>query len=187
MRRSGDYEKFSPAEMRRKLRSAILDNTEFKRFSIDGFPLDYPDWRKVETDPQQIWPEEVASKERVLLYLANSDGMKILVTKKKLSPSELGKPYPLILREAFAREKKVMEEKGGLTDFRVVREDFFDNGIIMEFRSTLFGTAVTSISKSVVLRRGSTGFIYSVGISGSEGVFEDYRPLADYVLNSTTY
>jgi len=171
----------------KSLGSIILENTKFEDFSIDRFSLKYPDWTKIEIDPLLIWPEEIVEKERILLYLTNPSGVKILVTKRELNPEDLIKPFPLVLRRIFEEERRVMEEKGGLTSYQTIREDFFENGVILESKSILFGQTLTSISKSVILRKGDEGFIYSVGISALEKIFEDYRPLANYVIDSVRY
>lgn len=180
-------EEVFPEAQLKNLDLMILKNTEFKDFDVNRFSFKYPDWTKIEIDPSLIWPEEIAREENILLYLTNPDGIKILVTKRELDLQDLSKPYPLIFREVFGREREIMERKGGLTNFWLIREDFFENGIILESKSSIFGTSITSISKSVILREENTGFIYSVGISAPEKIFEDYRLLANYVINSVCY
>lgn len=180
-------EKVFPEAQLKNLDLMILKNTEFKDFDVDRFSFKYPDWTKIEVDPLLIWPEEIAQEEKILLYLTNPDGMKILVTKRELYLQDLSKPYPLIFRDIFNQEREIMERKGGLTNFWIIREDFFENGIILESKLSIFGTSITSISKSVILREKNRGFIYSVGISGPEKIFEDYRLLANYVINSVCY
>lgn len=162
----------------------ILKNTEFKNFGINRFSFKYPNWTEIEIEPQLIWPEEIAREERILLYLTNPDGIKILVTKRELSPQDLSKPYPLLFRETFTKEREIMEREGGLTNLQVIREDFFENGIVLELKSSIFGMPITSISKSIILRNGGVGFIYSVGISGPEKTFEDYKLLTNYIIDS---
>ena len=173
-----------PEEELENLSLIILKNTKFKDFSINGFSFKYPNWKKIDIDPLLIWPKEIAEKQKTLLYLSNPDGVKMVVTKRELSPEDLTKPYPLILREIFTQERKIMEKEGGLTNLQIVREYFFENGIILESQMTIFGQPQTSISKSIIVKKEDKGFIYSVGISARKQIFEDYRPLADYVINS---
>ena len=53
---------------------------------------------------------------------------------------------------------------------------------------TIFGQDVTAISKSIVSKETDRGgFIYSVGISVGERIFEDYRLLANYIIDSMGY
>ncbi|MBZ9569788.1 hypothetical protein KJA16_02600 [Patescibacteria group bacterium] len=190
----------SSEELLENLGSIILANTKFKDFSIDRFSFKYPNWKKIEIDPLLIWPKEIAEKQEILLYLTNSDGVKILVTKRELTPKDLTKPYPLIFREIFTKEREIMEKEGGLTNLQIIREEFFENGILLESKMIIFGQSVTSISKSIILRLQPTrhppasdagpsgqGFIYSVGISAKEQIFEDYRPLAHYIIDSIRY
>lgn len=180
-------EEISSEEQLKNLSSIILKNTKFKDYSVNGFSFKYPDWRKVEIDPLLIWPEEIAEKEKILLYLINSDGVKILATKGELNPQDLTKPFPLIFREIFEWQKEIMTEKGGLTDCQIIRESFFENGVIVESKVVIFGEAITSISKSIIFRKKDRGYIYSVGISGQEKIFEDYRLLANYLIDSIQY
>jgi len=177
----------SSEELLENLGSIILANTKFKDFSIDRFSFKYPNWKKIEIDPFLIWPKEIAEKEKILLYLTHPNGVKFLVIKRELTPEDLTKPYPLIFREIFAQEKEIMEKEGGLTDLQIIREEFFENGILMESKMIIFGQSVTSISKSIILRKKAEGFIYSVGISAPEQIFEDYRPLANYIIDSVRY
>lgn len=175
---------FSPAELQQNLGSIILKNTKFKKFSVDKFSLEYPDWTKIEVDPLTVWPKEIVAKEKILLYLINTDGVTVLITEREIDPEDLIKPYPLIFRKVFEEERKILEEKGGLTDYQIIREDFFKNGIIIESKEIIFSKPVTSISKSVISKKADQGFIYSVGISAQDRIFEAYRPLANYIIDS---
>jgi len=134
-----------------------------------------------------IWPKEIVEKEEILLYLTNADGVTMLVVKRELTSRDLARPYPLIFREVLEEERRIMAEKGGLTDYQIIREDFFENGVILESRLVIFGKAITSISKLVILKEADRGFIYSVGISAGERIFEDYRPVANYIIDSVQY
>ena len=176
-----------PEEELENLSLIILKNTKFEDFSTNGFSFKYPNWKKIDIDPLLIWPKEVAEKEEILLYLTNRDGVKFLVTKRELTPEDLTKPYPLIFREIFTQEKEIMEREGGLTNLQIIREDFFENGILLESKMPIFGQAITSISKSIIFKKGDEGFIYSVGILAPEQIFEDYRLLANYIIDSIRY
>ena len=188
----GDYflkEPKTPVGSLENLSLIILNNTKFQEFSVNGFSFQYPaDWKKVEVDPFLIWPEEIAKKEKILLYLTNLDGVKILVSKRELTAEELRKPYPLIFREILAQETKILREEGGLIDYQIIREEFFENGIFLESRKVLFGQRITSFSKSIILRKEENkAFLYSVGISSREQIFEDYRLLGKYIIDSVSY
>ncbi|MFQ6084173.1 MAG: hypothetical protein ACE5WD_12575 [Candidatus Aminicenantia bacterium] len=174
-------------EQLKDLSSVILRNTKFKDFSDGNFSFKYPNWSKIEMDPTLIWPKEIAEKEKILLYLTNPDEVIMLVAKGELKSGDLNKPYPLILREIFNQEREVMEREGGLTNLQIIKEDFFENGVMLESKAIIFGKAITSISKSIILRSRDKGFIYSVGISAPDWIFEDYRALAEYVINSGRY
>lgn len=165
----------------------ILKNTRFEDFGIDEFSFEYPNWKKIEIDPLLIWPKEIAEKQKILLYLTNPDGIKMVVTKRELSSEDLTKPYPLVLREIFAKEREIMEREGGLTNLQIIREDFFENGVILESKQIIFDQPITSISESIIIKKENKGFIYSVGISAREQIFEDYKPLADYIIDSVRY
>lgn len=180
-------EELSLTEQLKNLSLIIFKNTKFKDFSIDRFSFKYPDWNKIEIDPLLIWPKEIAEKQKILLYLTNSDGVKFLAIERELNPEDLTKPSPLIFREIFAKDLQILQEKGGLTDWQIIREDFFENGILLESKMIIFGRAITSISKSIILRKGDEGFIYSVGISAKEQIFEDYRLLVNYTIDSIRY
>ena len=114
-------EELSPTEQLKNLGLIILKNTEFKDFSINRFSFKYPDWKKVEIDPLLIWPKEIAQKEKIVLYLTNSDGVTMLVTKREIGSEDLSRPFPLILRKVLEEERKVMEEKGGLSSHQIIR------------------------------------------------------------------
>jgi len=174
-------------EQLENLNLVIFQNTKFKDFSVDRISFDYPDWKKIEINPILLWPAEIAEKEKILLYLTNPDGVKVLVTKRELSIEECQKPYPLVFREVFNQETKIMREQGGLTDYQVIREIFFENGISLELRIVIFGQSVSSVSKSVIIREGDREFIYSIAVSAQEKTFEDYRLLADYIMDSVRY
>ena len=180
-------EEISPEEQLKNLSSIIFQNTKFEDFSADGLSLKYPDWTKLEMDPALIWPKEIAEKVKILLYLINPDGVTMLLAKRELTPEDLAKPYPLILREVLANERQIMEEKGGLTFWQNIREDFFENEVILESKVVIFGRTTVSISKSVLFREAAKGIIYSVGISAEERIFEDYRPVANYIIDSIRY
>jgi hypothetical protein len=180
-------EEISPEEQLKNLSSIILKNTKFENFSADRISFKCPNWEKVEIDPILIWPKEIVEKEKILLYLTNTDGMTMVVAKRELALEDLVKPYPLIFREALEKERRIMEEKGGLTSWQTIKEDFFENGVILESRLVIFGMATTSISKSVIIEENGKGFIYSVGISAGERIFEDYRLVANYIIDSISY
>lgn len=180
-------EEISPEEQLKNLSSIILKNTKFEDFSTNRFSLKYPDWTKIEMDPMLIWPKEIVEKEKILLYLANADGVTMLVVKRGLASQNLVKPYPLIFREVLEEERRIMTEKGGLTNYQIIREDFFENGVILELKMVIFGKAIASISKSVISKGTDRGDIYSVGISAGERIFEDYRPVANYIVDSAQY
>ena len=180
-------EKISPEEQLKNLGLIIFKNTKFEDFSIDNFSFKYPNWKKVEIDPLLIWPKEIAEKEKILLYLINPDEVKMLVTKRELSSEDLTKPFPLIFREVFAQNREIMEKEGGLSALQIVREEFFENGVTHELKVIILGKTITSISKSIILKERDRGFIYSVGIAASDRIFEDYRPLADYIIDSIRY
>lgn len=80
-----------------------------------------------------------------------------------------------------------MEREGGLSDLEIIREEFFENGVLIESKSMIFGKSITSISKSIIIKKEDKGFIYSFGISAREQIFEDYRSLAKYISDSTRY
>ncbi|MFZ3137574.1 MAG: hypothetical protein WA126_09315 [Thermodesulfovibrionales bacterium] len=164
-----------------------MENTKFGYFSIDRFSLKYPNWQKLEIDLTLIWPKEIAEKEKILLYLVNPDGITMLVTKRELSPEDLEKPYPLVLRKIFEEETEILKEKGGLTSWQNIREDFFENGVILESKVVIFGKATASISELIILREGDRRYIYSIGISAEERIFEDYLLLANYIIDSISY
>lgn len=167
------------------LGSIIFRNTEFKDLKVDILNFKYPaDWSKVEVEPSLIWPEEFAEREELLLYLVNPDEVKMIVTKRKIEPEDLTRPYPLVLREVFAKEREIMEREGGLENFQLISEDFFEDGVILESKASIFGKLTFSISKSIFWKRGNEGFIYSVGISGPDWIFKDYQPLVKYIVNS---
>jgi len=180
-------EEVSPEEQLKSLSSIILKNTKFENFSADRVSFKYPNWTKVEIDPILIWPKEIVEKEKILLYLTNADGITMVVAKRELALEGLAKPYPLIFREALEEERRIMEEKGGLTSWQTIREDFFENGIMLESKLVIFGKTNTSISKSLILKENDKGFIYSVGISAGERIFEDYRLVANYIIDSIRY
>jgi len=180
--------KKNPIEKIESLSSIILENTKFKDFRVDNFSFKYPDnWTKIEIDSTLIWPREIAEKEKILLYLNNPERARMLVAKRELSSEDLTRPYPLIFREIFAQEKEIMKREGGLTHYQIIREDFFEQGVILESKTIIFSKATTSISKSIIVRSKDKGFIYSVGISAPERIFEDYRLLAEHVIDSVRY
>lgn len=84
-------EEISPEEQLKNLGSVILQNTKFEDFSANRFSFKYPDWTEIEIDSLLIWPKEIAEKEKILLYLTNTDGVKMLVTKRKVDPEDLTK------------------------------------------------------------------------------------------------
>lgn len=169
------------------LGSIIFENTKFKTFNLNYYSFKYPDWQELKIDLMLIWPKEIAEKEEILLYLTNSDGVRVLATKRKIETTLLGKPYPLIFRETFAKDLQILKEQGGVTERQLIREKFFENGILIESRSIIFGTSYTSIQKSIIVNEDSSPFIYSVGVSAKSEVFEDYRPLAEYIISSVRY
>ena len=129
----------------------------------------------------------MVEKQQILLYLVNSEGVKILLTKTKVEPEYFKKPYPLILRETFAKERELLEKEGGVIDWQVVKERFFENGVLLESKIFFYGSTICSIQKSVIIVENNSRFIYSVGISAEERLFEDYRPLAEYIIDSVYY
>lgn len=169
------------------LGSIILKNTNFEDFNFGYFSFKYPDWQKLEMEPTLFLPEEIAQKEEVLLYLTNSDGVKFLATKRKVRPELLEKPYPLVLREVFTKNQEVLEEQGSLEEWYLIREMFFENGVLVESKVVVFGTTITSLQKSIIVYEDNSRFIYSVGISAREQTFEDYRSLIEFVMNSVRY
>ncbi|MCP6719143.1 MAG: hypothetical protein KJI71_02825 [Patescibacteria group bacterium] len=169
------------------LSSIILENTKFKDFNINRFYFQHPNWQEIEIDPELIWPKEIAAKQEILLYLTNPDGVKIVATKKEVDPEYFKKPYPLIFREISTRELQILEEEGRLTDWLIIKEQFFENGILIESKMVIFGTTIASIQKSIIVNENNSRFIYSVGISGRDRTFEDYRSLAEYITDSMRY
>lgn len=179
-------EEILPEELE-SLGSVILKNTNFEDFNFGYFSFKYPDWQKLEMEPALFLPEEIAQKEEVLLYLTNSDGVKFLATKRKVRPELLEKPYPLVLREVFTKNQEVLEEQGSLEDWYLIREMFFENGVLVESKVVVFGTTITSLQKSIIVYEDNSRFIYSVGISAREQIFKDYRLLIEFVMNSVRY
>lgn len=180
-------EEISSTERLKDLSAIILENSEFKTFTFNYFYFKYPDWQKLEIDPTLIWPREIAEKQEILLYLTNPDGVKIIATKREMETEYLKKPYPLVFREIFARDRQILEEKGGILDVEVIREEFFENGVLVELRVVVSGVTNTSIQKSIIVNENNSRFIYSVGISAQAEIFEDYRLLAEYIISSTRY
>ena len=86
--------------------------------------------------------------------------MKILATKRELTPEDLTRPYPLIFRETFEKDTQILKEKGGLSDYQIIREEFFENGVLLKTKMTIFGQDVTAISKSIVSKETDRGGIY---------------------------
>lgn len=180
-------EEISSTERLKDLSAIILENSEFKTFTLNYFYFKHPDWQKLEIDPTLIWPREIAEKQEILLYLTNPDGVKIIATKREMETEYLKKPYPLVFREIFARDRQILEEKGGILDVEVIREEFFENGVLVELRVVVSGVTNTSIQKSIIVNENNSRFIYSVGISAQAEIFEDYRLLAEYIISSTRY
>ena len=169
------------------LSEIILENTEFKTFNHKRFLFKHPDWQKIEIDTLLLWPREISEKQELLLYLSNSDGVKILVTKREVEAKYIEKPYPLIFREMFTKEQQILEEKGEVTEWDLITEKFFENGVLIESKVVVFGTTNASIQKSIIVTEDNSRFIYSVGVSAQEEVFEYYRPLVKSILDSIRY
>lgn len=165
----------------------ILKNTDFKEFKAGFFSFKHPDWQKLELDPTLFLPRDIVLKEQVLLYLVNSDGVKFLATKREVEAEYLERPYPLVLRQVFTENQEALEEQGGLEDWYLIRERFFESGVLVESKVVTFGTPITSMQKSIIVYEDNSRFIYSVGISAQENIFEDYRSLVEFVMNSIRY
>ena len=169
------------------LSEIILENTEFKTFRYKRFLFKHPDWQEIEIDTLLLWPREISEKQELLLYLSNPDGVKILVTKREVETKYIEKPYPLIFREVFTEEQQILEEKGEVTGWDLITEKFFENGVLIESKVVVFGTINVSIQKSIIVTEDNSRFIYSVGISAQEEIFEYYRPLVKSILDSIRY
>jgi hypothetical protein len=180
----GEISEEISTEQFKNLGSIILENTKFKEFKSGNFYFRYPDWQKIEIDPKLLWPEEISQKQEILLYLTNPDGVKIVVTKREVEPEFLDKPYPLIFREIFNEDQQVLEKEGNVTDFQVIREIFFEDGILLESKMNFLGMSITSLQMSIIIPDNDFQSIYSVGISAREKTFEDYRALAEYTISS---
>ena len=178
-------ELYSPERLQ-DLGKIILSNTKFKTFQVSIFSVEFPDWQRLELDPILIWPKEISQKYTFLLHLSNPDGVKFLLTKREVEPEYWEKPYPSIFQEIFTKEQQILEEKGTLTHWQIVREDFFESGVLIE-SVAIVGTTNNSIQKSVFINEGGSLFIYSVGITAHEKIFNDYRPLAEHIMNSVNY
>jgi hypothetical protein len=180
-------QKISSPEKVGDLSEIILENTEFKTFNHKRFLFKHPDWQKIEIDTLLLWPREISEKQELLLYLSNSDGVKILVTKREVETEYIEKPYPLIFREMFTEEQQILEERGEVTEWDLITEKFFENGVLIESKVVVFGTTNASIQKSIIVTEDNSRFIYSVGVSAQEEVFGYYRPLVKSILDSIRY
>lgn len=169
------------------LSEIILKNAEFKTFRHKRFLFKHPDWQEIEIDTLLLWPREISERQELLLYLSNPDGVKVLVTKREVETKYIEKPYPLIFREIFTEEQQILEEKGEVTEWDLITEKFFENGVLIESKVVVFGTTNASIQKSIIVTEDNSRFIYSVGISAQEEVFEYYRPLVKSILDSIRY
>ena len=169
------------------LSAIILKNTNFKEFETGFFSFKHPDWQRLELDSTLFLPKDIVPKEQVLLYLTNPDGVKLLATKREVEAEYLEKPYPLVLRQVFTENQQALKEQGGLEDWYLIRERFFESGVLVESRVVTFGTPITSMQKSIIVYENDSRFIYSVGISAQENIFEDYRLLVEFVMNSIRY
>ena len=169
------------------LASIILENIEFKDFNINRFYFKYPNWQEIEVDPELIWSKETAEKQKILLYLTNSDGVKIVATKREVDSKYLNRPYPLVFREISTRELEILEDEGRLTDWLIIKEQFFENGVLIESKMVIFGINIASMQKSIIVYENDSRFIYSVGVSSQEKTFEDYKLLAEYIMESIHY
>lgn len=169
------------------LSAIILKNTNFKEFKAGFFSFKHPAWQQLELDPSLFLPKDIVPKEQVLLYLTNSDGVKLLATKREVGAEYLEKPYPLVLRQVFTENQQALKEQGGLEDWYLIRERFFESGALVESKVVTFGTPITSMQKSIIVYEDDSRFIYSVGLSAQENIFEDYRSLVEFVMNSVRY
>ena len=179
-------ETYSPEKVG-DLSEIILENTEFKTFRYKRFLFKHPDWQEIEIDTLLLWPREISEKQELLLYLTNPDGVKVLVTKREVETEYIEKPYPLIFREMFTEEQQILEERGEVTEWDLITEKFFENGVLIESKVVVFGTTNASIQKSIIVTEDNSRFIYSVGISAQEEIFEYYRPLVKSILDSIRY
>lgn len=166
------------------LGSVIFKNTKFKDAKVNNLFLQIPDWQQIVVDPMSFWPKSIAEKQEILLYLIHPDGMVFSVARQELDVITLLKPYPLIFRDVFLEETEIMEREGGLEKLQVVKEDFFENGLILEQKAVIFGQPVTSLSELMIQKSGAKSFIYTVSISASELLFEDYRLVANHIIES---
>lgn len=169
------------------LSEIILENTEFKTFRHKRFLFKHPDWQEIEIDTLLLWPREISEKQELLLYLSNPDGVKVLATKREVEIKYIEKPYPLIFREMFTEEQQILKEKGEVTEWDLITEKFFENGVLIESKVVVFGATNASIQKSIIVTEDNSRFIYSVGISAKEEIFEYYRPLVKSILDSIRY
>lgn len=180
-----------PAELPKSqvgdLSSIILKNTNFREFKTGFFSFKYPDWQQLELDPTLFLPRDIALKEQILLYLTSSDGVKLLATKREVEVEYLEKPYPLVLRQVFTKNQEALKKQGGLEEWYLIRERFFESGVLVESQVVTFGTPITSMQKSIIVYENNSRFIYSVGVSAQENIFEDYRSSVEFIMNSVRY
>lgn len=180
-------QEISSPEKAGDLSEIILENTEFKTFRYKRFLFKHPDWQEIEIDTLLLWPREISERQELLLYLTNPDGVKVLATKREVKTEYIKKPYPLIFREVFTEEQQILEEKGEVTEWDLITEKFFENGVLIESKVVVFGATNASIQKSIIVTEDNSRFIYSVGISAQEEIFKYYRPLVKSILDSIRY